>query len=717
MANYYVLLTDYGKSVLAEAHTTQPIKLTEVVLGDANNKPYLPESRQNQSQLINETARVPVTQIKVVNDNTAEVTAIVPSDVGGFNVHEIGITDASGKLVYIGNFHGGYRPLLSEGAGGDMEMIFTIAAANLAKVIITADPAAVVASKTWVNHRFSLLFAALFPMGYKYWSHSPDNPKPLFDALFGYETFWRRLEGVQLLAVQDDDSYINQPMQLLGQRGLTDAAINSRPQSFPLYTSYLFERYDPASVIETVWRVTATKDLLLEGEAIQFIITANNVADGQILPWTISEDDDQQKNGTVIMMNGQAIIDYQSQADDNQANPDKQIRLKVGSPANLDLIIPLIDSGHHETILHITQSTYEGIVLDEWYRQQTGQYPAANDTVRFIIDSGVTIVAPNTVKAAIESGTNWADGTQIIIENHGRILGRGGDGGRSAYVYNVTLTQPNPYTLVPAQNGQDGGTAIVATKSMTINNYSLIAGGGGGGGGQGFFDPSGGYNLLGGGGTGGGAPFGQASLNESTYSMYNIDPTVTTKCELPRNQTLYAAFFVQSRNFAWKYLEFDADSVTGSASDAQSARQITIEITPDGKAYKTDFATDRSYAVGIYANGGNGRTASFLANMSTSATLEKAGLGGSNVTASPAASAYILMNHNDKNITTNKGGDGGAYGENGQDGNLSEYFGLNPAASGVVNSPSAKGGLAGYIYQGNVSLNNFNGGIAKGRTL
>ena len=154
MANYYVLLTDYGKSFIANAQANSQLALTHVVLGDANDQPYLPESRLNQTSLVKQRAKQPITSVKVINDTTAEVTAVIPSNVGGFNVHEIGVTDSSGKLVYVGNFHGGYRPTLTEGAGGDMELIITIKADNLATVIIEAESQTVVATREWVTERF-----------------------------------------------------------------------------------------------------------------------------------------------------------------------------------------------------------------------------------------------------------------------------------------------------------------------------------------------------------------------------------------------------------------------------------------------------------------------------------------------------------------------------------------------------------------------------------
>ena len=154
MANYYVLLTDYGKSFIANAQANSQLALTHVVLGDANGQPYLPESRLNQIKLVHQTAKLAVASVKVINETTAEVSAVVPSNVGGFNVHEIGITDSSGKLVYVGNFHGGYRPTLTEGAGGDMELIVTIKADNLATVVIETDNHTVSATRGWVTENF-----------------------------------------------------------------------------------------------------------------------------------------------------------------------------------------------------------------------------------------------------------------------------------------------------------------------------------------------------------------------------------------------------------------------------------------------------------------------------------------------------------------------------------------------------------------------------------
>lgn len=204
MANYYVLLTDHGKSFIANAQANSQLALTYVVLGDANGQPYLPETRLNQTKLIHQTAELPVASVKIINDTTAEISAVVPSNVGGFNVHEVGITDSSGKLVYIGNFHGGYRPTLTEGAGGDMELVFTITADNLATVVIEIDGNVISATRDWVTEHF-----VTKP---ELQAHLDDaNPHPQYALLTLVEEYKRIIDELK-------DELMSTQFQLLSER-------------------------------------------------------------------------------------------------------------------------------------------------------------------------------------------------------------------------------------------------------------------------------------------------------------------------------------------------------------------------------------------------------------------------------------------------------------------------------------------------------------------
>ncbi|MDN5665911.1 MAG: phage tail protein [Psychrobacter sp.] len=742
MANYYVLLTDHGKSFIANAQANSQLALTHVVLGDANDQPYLPESRLNQTKLVHQTAKLPVASVKVINETTAEVSAVVPSNVGGFNVHEIGITDSSGKLVYVGNFHGGYRPTLTEGAGGDMELVITITADNLATVVIEMDGNVVSATRDWVNERFQLLLRTLIPYGYLYHTHTAVNPKPLFDELLGTDTQWRRIEGQTIVATDPDDTYISDIGIVLGQKGMTNLANAQRPNVYPLRTTHIYERYDPLTVVETVWKVVANKTSINEGDAVRFTITANNLPDGQILNWTIKEGTlnsasnditsaDKTESGTVILNNGQAVINFTTTSDDNETEPQKHVRLTVGAPANLSINVPVNDAGHNETVVHISQSTTDGINLAEYYKTQYGAYPAADDTVRFIVDAGVDIIAPKTATPALTEGANWPAGNIPIVENHGRILGRGGDGGRSAYKRKFWGTDGDMLSTSKSlmrlpEKGGNGGTAIKSlARAIVVENYNLITGGGGGGGGLGAYKTAGSYNfVVGGGGTGGGAPLGKCSPNESTYTMYLQDTAITDKKLFLPTNNFYTILFqrvegsvANASGSAGDYY-YDAEY---TASNIEETRSVNVEISSTSNVKAPEGFTKYRIAAGA----GYTLNDALILRMSQSASLNNKGLGGANIAASTtdyhSAVNNIYPTSDDPTLT--HGGDGGSFGENGQDGLFDKiyfYSGTGVATETTSDNtswyiPPATGGLAGYIKEGNVTITNYSGGITKGR--
>lgn len=159
-AKYYVTLTNYGAELVAEAHDLKSITLTEMVIGDANGIPYQPIDHTDLTELVHQTAAIEIREVKIEN-NIATVSAIIPANVGGFNIHELGLKDASGKLVYIGNYHGAYKPVIAEGGGGELELVIDIKATAGAQALIEINPLIISASKEWVLQRFDELMKAI----------------------------------------------------------------------------------------------------------------------------------------------------------------------------------------------------------------------------------------------------------------------------------------------------------------------------------------------------------------------------------------------------------------------------------------------------------------------------------------------------------------------------------------------------------------------------
>lgn len=152
-AKYYVTLTDYGATRVAQAHESTSILLSQLVIGDANNIPYDPIDKKSQTALVNQRATVPVQSVQI-NGAVTTVTATIAANIGGFNIHEIGLKDDAGKLVYIGNYHGGYKPVIAEGAGGELTIVIDITAESGKDALIEIDPNVVTANKKWVIDNF-----------------------------------------------------------------------------------------------------------------------------------------------------------------------------------------------------------------------------------------------------------------------------------------------------------------------------------------------------------------------------------------------------------------------------------------------------------------------------------------------------------------------------------------------------------------------------------
>lgn len=755
---YQLLLTTLGQQKLSAAASAggQPVRITEFAVGQGLNVDF--SKRLDQQVLVSKRYQGVVESVAATAVvGQYEITCIVPQNQGGWFIREIGLIDSAGDLIWVGQVPEVQKPLVSSTAAVDYRIKAVISIDN-PDVNLVIDANVVTATQAWVaknfvsNPRFAQFLDLAFPFGYPYWTHSKSNPKPLFDAMFGFETHWRRLEGVGLVAVKDGDAYIGQPMLTLGQVGNTELATTGRPHTYPLHTSYLFERYDPSTVVETVWKVIANKTSVNEGDAVRFTITANNLPDGQILDWFIQEGvldstsntittPDKSDAGTVILKNGQAIISFTTTPDDNAEEPQKHVRLVVGAPANLSINVPINDAGHHETVMHISQSTTNGIDLAEYYKAQSGGYPSADDTVRFIVDEGVDIIAPDTETGAIIEGNNWPVGATPIIENHGRILGRGGNGGRSAYQFKAwaengdMIYATNKSVYRTPQKGGNGGTSIKSlTRAIIVENHSVIAGGGGGGGGLGAYRTAGDYNfVVGGGGTGGGAPFGERSPNETTYTMYLQDKAVTDKkLPMPDDGKFYYALFQRKEGSVANAQGTEGDyyydsSYTAASSD--ETRAIYVEaVVGQNKRATGNF---EQYRIG----GGTGlpynQTAfnvSHILNMSQDAKLNTAGVGGTNISPSVAsgwaASARVGLYAEGYDPNVNKGGDGGGLGENGQDGIFEDVFYHSGDGEEVVKTttdntswyiPPATGGLAGYIKEGSVTITNYSNGVTKGR--
>lgn len=156
-ATYYTLLTKVGQAKIANAITlNQSVQWTQMAVGDGNGNPTTPN--ENQTALVREKYRAAINQLTTDPENPNYMVAelIVPTNVGGWTVYEVGIFDADGDMIAVANFPATYKPQLAEGSGRDLVVRIIIQVSNTGVVTLKVDPAVVLASQKWVGDNYVL---------------------------------------------------------------------------------------------------------------------------------------------------------------------------------------------------------------------------------------------------------------------------------------------------------------------------------------------------------------------------------------------------------------------------------------------------------------------------------------------------------------------------------------------------------------------------------
>lgn len=151
---YFTLLTQIGAQKIAAATAANTtVALAEIALGDGNGTVPMPDA--SKTALVNEVYRAPLNDLRVDENNANWLVAegYVPSDEGNFWVREVGIFDADGDLIIIGNYSETFKPVTADGVAKDLYMKVITEVSSADAVTLLVDPSVVMASQEFVNER------------------------------------------------------------------------------------------------------------------------------------------------------------------------------------------------------------------------------------------------------------------------------------------------------------------------------------------------------------------------------------------------------------------------------------------------------------------------------------------------------------------------------------------------------------------------------------
>ncbi|EDU7651503.1 phage tail protein [Salmonella enterica] len=151
---FYTLLTDWGMAKIASALADKKqIHLQKMAVGDGGGQYYEPTA--SQTNLRHEVWRGEMNTLTVAPNNPNWLIAelVLPEDVGGWYVREVGVFDDEGELIAIGKFPESYKPLLPGGCGKQVCIRLIMEVSNTTAVTLTVDPSIVLATRDYVDAR------------------------------------------------------------------------------------------------------------------------------------------------------------------------------------------------------------------------------------------------------------------------------------------------------------------------------------------------------------------------------------------------------------------------------------------------------------------------------------------------------------------------------------------------------------------------------------
>ena len=151
-SQFMAILTNVGAAKLANANALGlPWKLTALGVGDANGTDPIPNA--TQTKLINERRRAPLNQLIIDPVNPAVVIAeqVIPAEVGGWWIRELGVYDDDGDLVAVANCAPSYKSVLNQGSGRTQIVRMNFIVSSTGNIVLKIDPSVVLATRDYVD--------------------------------------------------------------------------------------------------------------------------------------------------------------------------------------------------------------------------------------------------------------------------------------------------------------------------------------------------------------------------------------------------------------------------------------------------------------------------------------------------------------------------------------------------------------------------------------
>lgn len=151
---FYTRLTQIGQAKYANAvGVGEQVEFVQLVVGDGGGQELTPEQVQQRETMVNQVRVGPINQVykDADNPNWLVMEQVLPPDVGGWTIREVGVIDADGDLVAYGNYPATYKPVLEDGSSRTSTVRFVLMVSDTSVVTLKVDPSVVLATRKYVD--------------------------------------------------------------------------------------------------------------------------------------------------------------------------------------------------------------------------------------------------------------------------------------------------------------------------------------------------------------------------------------------------------------------------------------------------------------------------------------------------------------------------------------------------------------------------------------
>lgn len=145
MAQYYTLVTNKGtEKISSSVATGSKLNLTKFKVGDGGGSYYEPSVKQTALKNVKyegdiNSIKIETITVKGVENKVIKIEGIIPTDIGGFYIREVGLFDDSGDLIAIGKYCETYKPTADEGTAKEIIIRLVIDVENVESIDLSVN--------------------------------------------------------------------------------------------------------------------------------------------------------------------------------------------------------------------------------------------------------------------------------------------------------------------------------------------------------------------------------------------------------------------------------------------------------------------------------------------------------------------------------------------------------------------------------------------------